>query len=395
MDIQEALVLERRMRLVLLITAGTASFSACCREVGLSRKAGRKWWTRFEQEGPAGLHDRSRAPAHQALALSPDVIALIVQLRLRYGWGADKLQAKLRSDFGLVVATSTIGRHLREAGLTASPRGKPAGWAGRSGRTVAVHPNEVWTLDAKGWFLTGRGQRCEPLTVLDDATRFALDCTALSQLTFAHAYACLKACFQHYGLPQVIRTDNGSPFASRAWTRLSRLQVWWLKLGITSEQIPPGRPTANGRHERFHRTLKAACCTPPAPTLRRQQGVFDHFLLEYNSVRPHAALDQTPPAHHYTPSPRPYPEQLPELIYPEGCVFRRVRTDGTFSWRGDLVFLTEVLVGERIGLLPRDERWWTVYIGPRALCQWDALRCLLRPLGPPGGADPAPTSPEL
>lgn len=387
----ETHVLDERVRFIALVQSATLSFSACCGQVGVSRKTGYKWWRRYQALGPPGLVDQPRAPIRQAAATPEAARTLLLELRVRYDWGARKLQVKLREDYGIELAASTIGHYLHAAGLTHPRTGKPAGWAGPSPRTEATAPNAVWTLDGKGWFRTGQGQRCEPLTVLDDATRYALHCQAFTTLTHRGVQQALECCFRTYGLPAVIRTDNGAPFASVAWTRLSRLQVWWLRLGIASERIPPGRPTANGRHERFHRTLKDACCRPPAATLRAQQRAFDQCLAIYNTERPHEALGQTPPARHYTPSPRAYPAQLPDLIYPADCVFRKVRTDGTFRWRGTSVFLTEVLVGEWIGLRPTDDRWWTVYIGPRALCQWDALRCVLRPLGPPrGGPTDAP-----
>ena len=200
--------------------------------------------------------------------------------------------------------------------------------------------------------------------------------------------AIFEAAFRQYGLPQAIRTDNGPPFASTAIAGLSRLAVWWMKLGIVAERIEAGQPQQNGRHERMHRTLKQEVAMPPAQDRRAQQRALENFRQEYNEVRPHEALAMETPASVYEPSPRPYPARVPEPEYPATMLVRSVRAHGHFRWqkRHD-VFLSEVLWGERVGLLPIDERWYTVYFADVPLARFDSWRRRVLPLPPKKDAE--------
>jgi hypothetical protein len=232
-----------------------------------------------------------------------------------------------------------------------------------------VAPNDVWSTDFKGEFRTGDGRYCYPLTVLDGASRLLLACRARPRIASTDTQASFRRLFQTYGLPRVIRSDNGTPFASTALRGLSRLNVWWLRLGIVPERIRPGCPQENGVHERLHRTLKAEATRPPGVDCRAQQRRFDAFRREYNEERPHEALGQVPPATRYTPSPRPYPTVVPPVEYPAHYETRRVGSNGGFRWQSQSIFLTKSLVGESIGLDRIDEARWAVYFGAQLLGQ--------------------------
>ena len=234
-------------------------------------------------------------------------------------------------------------------------------------------PNAVWCADFKGWFRTGDGERCDPLTVSDAYSRMVLCCQGLQGTDGSQVRPQFERRFREYGLPEVMRTDNGPPFASLGVGGLSRLSVWWIKLGIIPERIAPGHPEQNGRHERFHRTLKEECLRPPAATLAAQQARFDEFCLSYNSERPHQALGQQPPARFYKPSHRPYPARLTDPDYPLDALVRRIRSNGQVKWRGDLIFVGEALAGEAIGIRETDHEW-RAYFGPHLLGALDPAK---------------------
>jgi hypothetical protein len=225
----------------------------------------------------------------------------------------------------------------------------------------------VWSIDLKGWFRTGDGTRIDPLTVQDAASRYLLVCDGLPQPNRREARRVLERAFREYGLPLSIRSDNGPPFASVGLGSLSQLAIWWVKLGIVPERIEPGHPEQNGRLERLHRTLKAETASPPQATRRRQQRAFDTFRRDYNTERPHEALGQQPPARHYQPSDRFYPSQVSAPEYEVGVTVRRVRTNGQIKWKGDTIYLSEALRGEPVGLVPQDDRFWTIWFGPLSI----------------------------
>jgi hypothetical protein len=224
---------------------------------------------------------------------------------------------------------------------------------------AAAAPNDVWTADFKGWFRTGDGTRCDPLTVADACSRFVLCCriTAQSQRGVRPWFARV---FREYGLPWALRTDNGSPFASTGPGRLTQLAVWWLKLGIHLDRIDPGHPEQNGRHERFHLTLQQEATASPAATPRAQQRRFDRLRREFNVVRPHEALGQRPPARVYVPSPRPYSDKLDDPWYDATHQVRRVNPKGQIKWQGELVFVSEAMRREVVGLCETEQGDWLV-----------------------------------
>jgi putative transposase len=248
------------------------------------------------------------------------------------------------------------------------------------------YPNAVWSGDFKGWFLTGDGVRCDPLTISDNYSRMLLRCQAVTPTNHRAIQPVFEAAFREYGLPVAIRTDNGPPFATTTVGALSKLSIWWLKLGIIPERIEPGKPQQNGRHERMHRTLKDETASPPKRTWRTQQKALDHFREEYNHERPHESLDQQTPAEFYVSSPRPYPLIVPEMTYPDDMKVRIVKSQGDISWRSRHIYLSTTLARETVGLRQASDRIWDIYFGPIKLAQLDThdLRLIHFPRNPKG-----------
>jgi putative transposase len=329
---------------------------------GISRKTAYKWVDRYHDDGAGGLAERSRAPRHQGRAIRPAVQAAIVALRRAHPyWGPRKLRVLLgeREPETAWPVPSTMGDLLRREGLSTPRRRLRYIVPLTRPLAAAVQPNDVWTADFKGWFRTGDGTRCDPLTVADACSRFVLCCRIVVP-TGVGVRPWFERTFRTYGLPHALRTDNGSPFASTGPGRLSRLAVWWLKLGIQLDRIDPGHPEQNGRHERFHLTLQTEATSPPAASPSQQQRRFDRLRQEFNDVRPHEALAQTPPARTYHGSPRPYPAQLEDAWYDATCQVRRVNPNGQIKWRGDVVFVSEAVAGELVGLTETEHGDWTV-----------------------------------
>jgi transposase InsO family protein len=256
--------------------------------------------------------------------------------------------------------------------------------------TVPAAPNHVWTADYKGEFRTGDGAWCYPFTLRDGCSRYVLRCTALPTHTRAVTQAEFVHAFRTFGLPDRIRSDNGPPFGAPGLGRLSRLAVWWLRLGIRPERIAPGRPDQNGSHEQFHAVLTRETTRPPARSRRAQQRRFTAFVAEYNDHRPHAALNGACPTMHYRPSPRAYPESLPAPQYPITWMVRRVSTIGAIKWRGVPLFLSHVLAGEDVAFEPIDEGLWVVRFATAALARFDERARVLLPLLPPSAASAGP-----
>lgn len=375
---KETRVEDQRMKFVVDYQSGEWTMAALCREAGISRKTGYKLIRRYEEEGPEGLRDRSRAPHHQACAVSPAVEAGIVAARAAHPtWGPKKLGPWLRRHQPQVAwpaATSTIGAVLRRRGLTVSRRRVRRTPPYSQPFAACQGANDVWCADFKGWFRTGDGRRCDPFTVTDAHTRFLLRCQMLPQPSYEWVKPVLDAAFREYGLPRAIRTDNGPPFASLTLAGLSRLSIEWIKLGIIPERIAPGKPAQNGRHERMHRTLEEDTARPPKANGRLQQGAFDCFRQEFNYERPHEVLQQQTPGSVYQPSLRPCPLRLPEVEYPDGFHVRRVRHSGEVRWQGTLVYLSQTLAGEPVGFHQLDDRHWQICFGPVPLALWDAHR---------------------
>lgn len=357
--------MELRYRFVLDYESGNCSMAELCRRYGISRPCGYKWVGRYAEEGARGLEDRSRRPHHCPHGVDRATEDAIVALRDEHpDWGARKIRAKLQERYPgrEWPASSTIGDVLSRRGLTVPRRRRRGAEPSTAGPlSEDVQANDVWSVDYKGWFRTGDGARCDPLTLQDATSRYALRCQAVERPSYSETRRVMQAAFREYGLPRAIRSDNGQPFASVGLGGLTRLSVWWMRLGIEPTRIRPGRPQENGRHERFHRTLKAATASPPAATIRAQQMRFDRFRKEFNEERPHEALGQRPPASCYTPSTRPYPSQIPPLEYPAQMQVRRVHDHGQFRFRGVRFFLGHAFANQPIGLVAIERRYWLVY----------------------------------
>ena len=373
--------MELRMKLVNALLADEDSMTALCEEYGVSRKTGYKWLSRFRAEGPAGLAERSRAPHAVPWAITQAQAEAIVSLRREHpSWGPKKLRAKLlaRAPQQYWPALSTIGDLLQREGLSQRRKRRRRATPTPTGVPPIVAPNDVWCVDFKGWFRTGDGAMCYPLTVTDAFSRYLLCCRAVAP-DYEGCRREFERLFRECCLPQVLLSDNGPPFASLAAGGLSRLSVWWIKLGITPVRIAPGKPQQNGRHERMHKTLKAETAQPPAATLAAQQHRFDHFRAEFNNERPHEALGQAVPAAVYTPAPRPYPARLEDPPYASDFELRRVRSNGEIKWQGELIFIAQPLVGEVIGLHEDDEGDAQVYFGPVQLGNIDGVTLKFEP----------------
>lgn len=373
---QEVCPMQERMRFINAVLAEDDSMAALCEEFAVSRKTGYKWLARYRERGPAGLEEDSHAPHRVPWAISQAHAEAIVSVRRAHpSWGPKKLGAILRRrrPEQRWPAPSTIGELLKREGLSAARKRRRGAVPNPTRLRDPLGPNDLWCIDYKGWFRTGDRVRCDPLTVTDDFSRYLLCTRVVSALTGELCRAELERVFREHGLPRAIRSDNGAPFASVGAGGLSRLSVWWIKLGIFPERIDAGEPQQNGRHERMHRTLKAETAQPPAENRAAQQRRFDCFRAEFNHQRPHEALGQTPPAEHYRTSPRTYPQPLEDPNYPVDYELRRVRTKGEIKWQGELVYISEALAGEVIGLCENDDGDAQVYFGPVPLGVIDGI----------------------
>jgi putative transposase len=377
---QEVCPMQERMRFITAVLAEDDSMAALCEEFGVSRKTGYKWLSRYQERGPAGLEEVSHAPHRVPWAITQAHADAIVSARRSHpSWGPKKLRAILRrhTPEQRWPAPSTIGELLKREGLSAARKRRRCAIPNPTPLRDPFGPNDLWCIDYKGWFRTGDRVRCDPLTMTDDFSRYLLCTKAVPAPDGEHCRAELERVFREYGLPCAIRSDNGAPFASVGAGGLSKLSVWWIKLGIFPERIDAGEPQQNGRHERMHRTLKAETAQPPAENSAAQQRRFDRFRAEFNHQRPHEALGQTPPAQHYTASPRAYPARLQDPDYPVDYELRRVRTRGEIKWQGELVYLSEALIGEVIGLCENDDGDAKVYFGPVPLGVIDGIKLKL------------------
>jgi transposase InsO family protein len=338
------------------------SMTELAERYAISRKTAYKWVNRYQADPATALAERSRAPHVHGRRVTEEVTQAIVALRRRHRrWGPKKLRAQLqeREPARQWPATSTIGEVLRREGLSERRR-RPRYTVPLTQPLAAAHqPNDVWSADFKGWFRTADGTRCDPLTIIDNYSRWVF-CCRITAPTDAGVRPWCERIFREYGLPRAFRTDNGTPFASSGAAQLSRLSVWWLKLGIQLDRIAPGHPEQNGRHERFHRTLQEETVQPPAATAAQQQRRFDRLRREFNEERPHEALGQQPPARHYGPSPRPYPSRVEEPHYDATHQVRRIKDKGQIKWGGDEVFVCEALRGELVGLAETPRGDWVV-----------------------------------
>jgi len=375
--------MEEKLRFVFEYEQRDRSLTELSQRYGITRETGYVWIRRYRESGIEGLIERSRSALRHENQTPAEIEQKVLELRQAHmRWGPRKLKRVLeRDEPGRVwPAASTIGTLLKREGLVVARRKRRRTAPYTEPLAHADGPNRLWCADFKGWFRTGDGRRIDPLTITDAHSRYLLKCQAVEKTDTTRVQAIFEAAFREYGLPQAIRTDNGAPFATSAIAGLSRLAVWWMKLGIVPERIEAGHPEQNGRHERMHRTLKQEVAQPPAANWREQQRAMERFRQEYNQVRPHEALGMQTPAAAYELSPRSYPARIPEPEYPESMQVLHVKSQGQFRWKKQDVFLSEVLWGEPVGLSPVDDRWFTVYFGQYPIARFDSRQLRVLPL---------------
>ncbi len=380
---QEMSPVNLRMHFVTEWHMGCWTMTELCTDYQISRKTGYKWIERYEASGPRGLHDRSRRPQHSPWATDAGLVDVLVALRQRHPrWGAKKLLAVAarHNRHAAWPSRSTVCDLLKARGLVTPRRRRDRPVHVLSPLAPIARINEVWTTDFKGEFRTGDGRYCYPLTVRDGFSRFVLRCDALVSPTYEATRQRFERAFADYGLPDRIRSDNGPPFASTGLAGLSRLSVWWIRLGIRPERIALGHPEQNGSHEQFHSVLKADTTRPPAAHARAQQRRFARFCVEYNDERPHEALDDDVPASLYRPSRRPMPSRLPTLEYPGHFECRRVSPIGQVSWRGHLLFVSGALAGEEVAFEEVDDGLWTIRFASVVLGRFDERHPRIHPI---------------
>ena len=378
--------MDERLKFIARLLDGE-KMAAACRDFGISRKTGYKILTRYNEIGLDGLTDRSRRPYRQANQLPFQIEAQIARLKQeRPSWGAPKIREKLNRLYPDVhtPAISTVHAVLDRHGLVKRRRAR----RNRATGTVLSlpgQPNDLWCADYKGEFMLADRRYCYPLTVTDAASRYLFACEALSTTKEAYAFPVFEAVFKQFGLPKAIRTDNGVPFASpNSLFNLSKLSVWWLRLGIEIERIKPGHPQQNGRHERMHLTLKLETTKPAGKNFLQQQAKFDGFIECYNNERPHQALNMRCPAECYVPSTRPY-TGLPELDYPFHDKTVTVTTCGRICFNRRKINLSTVFAGQSVGIKQVSEEVWLVSFMDYDLGYFDHETCRLEPLENPFG----------
>ena len=358
------LVDERTRFIASVLEDPRGNFTRLCARFGISRNKGYKWLARYRAGEP--LDDRRPLAATCPHRTPADVEALIVETRKEHPFdGPKKLIGRLQASHPSLPlpAASTVGEILSRRGLVRPrrmrlrmpPHPDPLGGF--------AEPNDAWCTDFKGHFALGNKARLHPLTIEDGASRYLIKCEGLSAEKETLARPQFERAFREFGLPRRIRSDNGSPFATRSLGGLSQLSVWWIQLGIIPERIEPGCPQQNGRLERFHRTLKEQTASPPADDAEAQQRRFDEFRVDYNHHRPHEALGQTPPASHYEPSLRAMPDRVREPEYEDTFDVRRVSNNGVIKWRSPL-FINKLLIGQPVGLRAIEEDIWEIFYGP-------------------------------
>lgn len=371
---RETNVMEQRKGFIEKVLSGRWTMTELCERYGVSRVTGHKWWRRFTEFGYPGLEEVSRAPKTCPHRTRPEIEEALVAARKRHPkWGPEtllELVHRKHPDW-ILPAPSTAGDILKRNGLVKPRRRRVRPRHPGRPHVEMSQPNDVWAADFKGEFKTKDGRYCYPLTVTDGCSRYLLGCKSLLSTAYEGARTEFERIFREYGLPHQILTDNGVPFAAYTLGGLSRLSVWWIKLGIHPIRIEPGKPSQNGRHERMHKTLKDEAVYPPEQNAGKQQLRFDKFRDCFNNIRPHHALGKKTPAEVYQPSPRAFPEKIGRFEYPQDFTVRKVHRNGCIVWHQKHIFLSRVLAGEQVGLEPLLEGLLSVYLGPVLLARFD------------------------
>jgi putative transposase len=368
---------EEKMMFISDYLKGEFSFAELCERYYISRPTGYKLLNRYEAEGMQAFEEKSHARHTHPNETRKEIQQFLIDLKFRYPtWGPKKIKKWLEINHpeGPYPAASTMGDIFKKNGLVKPRRGRKKVAPYTQPFAKCEAPNQVWSVDFKGQFLLGNGNLCYPLTLTDNYSRFILLCQALKHPDHSSSFKLFKRVFAEYGLPDYIKSDNGQPFVGLGIGGLTRLSIWWLKLGIMPERIAPGHPEQNGRHERMHRTLKESTVNPPKENQDKQQRIFNKFVKEFNFERPHEALNMKRPTDVYIKSSRELLSVIPEVTYPDNFVVRKVKTNGGIKWHGKLFFVSELLHGEPIGLEPIDEERAIVYFAKLKLGTIDARK---------------------
>ena len=392
---KESSVMEERLRFVARLLDGEG-MSDVCRSFGISRKTGYKIYNRYKAHGLEALCDRSRRPVRYANQLPEQIEQMILRLKKdKPHWGARKIREllvrRLAGDVR-IPAKSTVHAVLDRHGLVKRSRQRRRNKAEGTPLSHATAPNELWSTDFKGEFKLGNRQYCYPLTVTDHVSRFVLMCEALESTREPGVFTAFQRLFAERGLPDAFRSDNGLPFASpNGLYNLSKLSVWWLRLGINIERIKPGRPQQNGRHERMHLTLKKETTRQPGMNILQQQARFDEFIHEFNTERPHEALNMKCPEEVYAPSPRPYTD-LPDIEYPGHDKDILVTACGRICMHRKKINISTVMAGQRLGIKEVDDGIWLISFMQYDLGYIDLEQKTLQTIDNPFGTRLSPMS---
>jgi transposase InsO family protein len=379
---KETCPMEQRVAMVGDWLKNESSIMELSKMYGVSRVTIYKWLNRFKAEGPAGFKERSRAPRQHPNAVPPEMVQMLISARLGHPrWGPKKIRSFLSERYHDEEwpALSTMSVIFKREGLVKPRRIKHSVESYSQPFLECDCPNKVWSADFKGQFRTKDGKLCYPLTITDNFSRFILLCRGLERPTHDQVRPWFESTFRRYGLPEAIRTDNGSPFASVGLRGLSRLSAWFIKLGIRPERIAKAHPEQNGRHERMHRTLKEATATPPHANLTEQQKAFNNFVEEYNFDRPHEALAMKKPAAVYEFSKQAFTSRTAPMKYGSEVIVRPVRNSGEICWKGKRIYISQALSGERIGLRQLEaEQNWEIFYGFQKLGILDDYSCTIK-----------------
>ena len=388
--------MDARMKFVARLLEGD-SMSELCKEFGISRKTGYKIWERYQHSGVEGLTDRSRRPIRYANQLPMQVEQTILNIRKeKPTWGARKIRERILRKFPhiKIPAVSTIHAVLDRHGLIPEVKTRARFKSEGTFLSRPMEPNILWCADYKGEFMLGNKEYCYPLTITDFATRYLIACEAQGSTKEQFAFTVFENAFKEYGLPDAIRTDNGVPFASpMSMFNLSRLSVWWLRLGIKIERIKPGHPEQNGRHERMHLTLKKQATKPAGQNILQQQAKFDDFIQEYNNERPHEALEMKYPGELYKPSNKIY-RGLPPLEYPMHDRTIVITNCGRICIGKAKVHFSQVFAGQQVGIREVEDKIWLVSFMNYDVGYFDLECKKVEPMDNPFGSGLLPMSPE-
>lgn len=370
-----------KTQFILLYLTRYYTITDLCESFGISRKTGHRLIKQYKEYGLSAIENKSSAPHAHPNATSPEIAELILRCKEKHPrMGPKKLKVILQKENSSIKcpAVSTIGEILKRNGLTTPRNRRGDNRIHQSANPIDDQkPNNTWCADYKGQFALGDNALCYPLTISDACSRMLINITAFGSINCNHTIEAFERAFKEYGMPLAMRTDNGPPFAGSGLGGLSTLSVWLTRLGIRLDRIDKGHPGQNGRHERMHRELKAYTASPPAYDMVSQQRSIDMFVSEYNNIRPHESLDMNTPASLYAASSRAYPDILPEIEYPDDTIVRRVRSNGCIKWKGAMVFISEPLYKEPVGLVQLNERFYAIYYSDIPLAILDDHTCKL------------------